>query len=856
MNRPSCNSAVNILAVGLGLFFVTFHIVFMIATLFTRWGVDLLKHSLGWRLCIITAASWVTVLFIVSKKQVQHWSMTTFERGALASAVNILGLTVFHHTGLTQAEIWVFAIAMVIPWIQLKHNLENVGYFFNLIWIVPMIITLFGVVMQEAEYTRYFEFLKNSAVERRSIGGENFRDIVSTIDAVVSMICKLEFDVRDRIKNSLMASVGRKKLKGNARRGQPFDDNTIKSHHAGSVYQIETLCTAISVALLADEKKLFAKPAKERFYLSGVCEILFQAFEDSVFPRMVPLFYDRSVGDIAFYDMSKKLLDTIMFLILFDAVSGESPGFCNVSFEQRDSYLSLIITKVVATSGVVRRGVGLSSTQISSVGESAEAEDESVISQLLPVQNTGDGNAPQVWLADRVVRLYLKSRIVAFGPEKKAGLSIYSWSLDLSAQSFRRTTDHVDVSDIYDCSFTWKIIEKLDHDDVDASGFHVSRYDKFLLELDVLKVSYVVHHLGQYHRDEAYLDKCKVGVIHEDVLLVLNDDELEQLLSGVVDLIILSAKEVKNYEASFFFSKFPVSLSRKEWSTDFRKALRMRVSADIPAAEFIEVFKNIRRSNRYDLQTTEVEPARPTYTSSSVNSESARGALKKTMPRWYGPGLANKLYPDIPTGKTDTEHNSFAQSWRESISGWHNGARGFPQFLRILGNDKNNDDDLDLTPKQKKLLGFIKQSLEVLKKSSCVKFQLIEKVKAHALEGAVNSNSRALYLYLNHYYVRPITKLRTYIDMFVQHQSSFNREPLVSEVRATIKHLVERTAYDDFDFLNMWFQCVLALISEEFDSFLYEIIKLVVPGMLDIAETAIWGIPEVVEVSWLNLWDE
>jgi hypothetical protein len=36
-------------------------------------------------------------------------------------------------------------------------------------------------LVQEAEYRRYFEFLKSSAVERRSsLGDEEFRDIVSS----------------------------------------------------------------------------------------------------------------------------------------------------------------------------------------------------------------------------------------------------------------------------------------------------------------------------------------------------------------------------------------------------------------------------------------------------------------------------------------------------------------------------------------------------------------------------------------------------------------------------------------------------------------------------------------------------
>lgn len=39
------------------------------------------------------------------------------------------------------------------------------------------------------------------------------------------------------------------------------------------------------------------------------------------------------------------------------------------------------------------------------------------------------------------------------------------------------------------------------------------------------------------------------------------------------------------------FPVSPVAFSRKEWSADFRQALRMRVSSEITASEFFEAFK-------------------------------------------------------------------------------------------------------------------------------------------------------------------------------------------------------------------------------------------------------------------------
>lgn len=46
------------------------------------------------------------------------------------------------------------------------------------------------------------------------------------------------------------------------------------------------------------------------------------------------------------------------------------------------------------------------------------------------------------------------------------------------------------------------------------------------------------------------------------------------------------------------------------------------------------------------------------------------------------------------------------------------------------------------------------------------------------------------------------------------------------------------------------------MISEEFMDHLELILVDVVPNMLNIGENAIWGIPELIESSYLNIWED
>jgi hypothetical protein len=56
--------------------------------------------------------------------------------------------------------------------------------------------------------------------------------------------------------------------------------------------------------------------------------------EMSVIQTQLSLFSPYPRPQVEFIDLSPTLVQTILFLILFDAVASNSPGFCNVSFEQ------------------------------------------------------------------------------------------------------------------------------------------------------------------------------------------------------------------------------------------------------------------------------------------------------------------------------------------------------------------------------------------------------------------------------------------------------------------------------------------------------------------------------------------
>lgn len=77
---------------------------------------------MGMRLCIISLMSWSTLLFLMAKGVV-YWIVTYFERGLAYAALQTIGFTLFHHTGLTQSQLFWLPLSALLSWVELiKYN--------------------------------------------------------------------------------------------------------------------------------------------------------------------------------------------------------------------------------------------------------------------------------------------------------------------------------------------------------------------------------------------------------------------------------------------------------------------------------------------------------------------------------------------------------------------------------------------------------------------------------------------------------------------------------------------------------------------------------------------------------------
>lgn len=121
-----CGSAWTFFALGMGYFFFIFHVCFAMATMFTRWGMELVnRRPTGWRLCTIVMLSWISLLFIVTMRSVESWTISEFERAQMITAISVLGLQVFHHFGLSfQNSIAPVIFILMIPWALCKKNVS------------------------------------------------------------------------------------------------------------------------------------------------------------------------------------------------------------------------------------------------------------------------------------------------------------------------------------------------------------------------------------------------------------------------------------------------------------------------------------------------------------------------------------------------------------------------------------------------------------------------------------------------------------------------------------------------------------------------------------------------------------
>jgi uncharacterized protein with PQ loop repeat len=148
-----------IFLMGIGAFFLTFHLVFLGASVLSRWGVELLSNeTMGKRLCILSEISWGFLLFLFAKRAI-YWIISDFERGIMIATLNTLGLSLFHHTGLAQADLLWMIGGIVLSWIKLENyktvrpspspssSLSVQGPLI-FIWITSMLFSLFTMTIQ------------------------------------------------------------------------------------------------------------------------------------------------------------------------------------------------------------------------------------------------------------------------------------------------------------------------------------------------------------------------------------------------------------------------------------------------------------------------------------------------------------------------------------------------------------------------------------------------------------------------------------------------------------------------------------------------------------------------------------
>lgn len=127
-DHSPCSNPYKFFLIGIAAFFLTFHFLFSFATVFSRWGIELLSsETMGRRLCILSELSWVFLLYLTTNGVVD-WLISDFERGFFISLLNALGLSLFHHTGLAQRDLLWMIAGIILGWIRLVKY-QTVRYY-------------------------------------------------------------------------------------------------------------------------------------------------------------------------------------------------------------------------------------------------------------------------------------------------------------------------------------------------------------------------------------------------------------------------------------------------------------------------------------------------------------------------------------------------------------------------------------------------------------------------------------------------------------------------------------------------------------------------------------------------------
>jgi hypothetical protein len=424
---------------------------------------------------------------------------------------------------------------------------------------------------------------------------------------------------------------------------------SLKSHHIGYLYHIETLCEAISISL-SDDNSAFLEDNGGSFYLSDMIENIFWAFEDVFLPRVVPLFFDSAFGDLDIQKTSRKCLETIVFLILYDSIFGENPGFCTVSFDCQkhggigySKNVQLVVTKSSNSSHLLRQKnitsndgnfsticfnilcthmhifieyvrccIDMCVMCVMCVLDSFRVDRDDSATPFSSTKHmlreyASSTDAPQIILADRLAFQYLNTHVRGSGPRQNGHMSTHTWSMDISSLQ----TQHHDektplLCDLKDNLYHWILFH-----DSSCSSADLHIYQSFKNTLTKLGVAFTVGDIKGGVDNQNRRKKHKICVIHERILNQLADGLLRLLISKAANVIVLVDVDVQRRDASFFGVRqfaphlkssatiAPSSFKKRTLPDAFCRLIRLQVYSNVTAADFINDFKEFRVEPKY-----------------------------------------------------------------------------------------------------------------------------------------------------------------------------------------------------------------------------------------------------------------
>lgn len=566
-------------------------------------------------------------------------SSNLFELSFTSAAVTLIFPRLLHNMGYSKNQIAFYFGLFSVPWgiLWLRFDMSDVGSNFWIMLVSAMSFCFVDIYIQESEYQYHFEALKSSIKTKVKEQNFDFQDIIASVDTVVDMINQLEFDIRYRISRGLeyycTSNLGddvnnlerEKRVILNEGEGlgkgmiSPFPIETsnpspyrsgikvgsasLKAHHQGYLYQIETLCEAIAISLNRDNSA-FGDDKNGSFYLSEMMENVFLSFEDTFLPRVVPLFFDSAFGDLYFQKTSRKCLETLVFLILYDSIYGKNPGFCSVSFQCQkhggighNKKVQLVISKYSNSSPLL--------TQKKTTSHDASTSDKHKSHSKHITRNFAStySDSPQILLADRLAFHYLNTRVYGSGPHQNGDLSTHTWRLDISSIQTQQHDERIPLlCDLKEDLCQWILF----HDSACASAdLHI--YQRFKNTLTKLGVSFIVGDIQSGTDGQNRQSKHKICVIHERILNMQSEKKLQLLVAKAANILILVDVEVERRDASFFGARhfrpqfqlngaaaISPSFEKRTLPEEFCRLVRMQMYSNVTAAEFIKQFKEFR----------------------------------------------------------------------------------------------------------------------------------------------------------------------------------------------------------------------------------------------------------------------